>query len=109
MALVRPFCALRPKAELAAQTAALPYDVYSREEARLEAGRNPLSFLNIDRAETQFPEDTDPYDPKVYKKAGELLRKQEEQGIYSQDPIPHFYLYELTRKGKSQTGICACA
>ena len=49
MALVRPFCALRPKAELAAQTAALPYDVYSREEARLEAGRNPLSFLNIDR------------------------------------------------------------
>lgn len=108
MALVRPFCALRPKAELAAQTAALPYDVYSREEARLEAGRNPLSFLNIDRAETQFPEDTDPYDPKVYKKAGELLRKQEEQGIYSQDPIPHFYLYELTRKGKSQTGICAC-
>ena len=44
MALVRPFCALRPKAELAAQTAALPYDVYSREEARLEAGRNPLFF-----------------------------------------------------------------
>ena len=37
------------------------------------------------------------------------MRKQEEQGIYSQDPIPHFYLYELTRKGKSQTGICACA
>ena len=34
--------------------AALPYDVYNREEAALAVKENPLSFLNIDRAETQF-------------------------------------------------------
>ena len=109
MALIRPFRALRPRKELAARVAALPYDVYSREEARRETAREPLSFLNIDRAETQFPPEVDTYAPQVYEKARELLRSQEEQGIYRQDSEEHFYLYELTMEGRTQTGICACA
>ena len=32
MAIVRPFRAIRPAAKLAEQVAALPYDVYNREE-----------------------------------------------------------------------------
>ena len=73
MAAVKPFICIRPSESAAAQVAALPYDVYSREEAcRAVAGR-PLSFLNIDRAETQFPAEVDTYDPKVYEKARELL------------------------------------
>ena len=34
---------------------------------------NPLSFFNIDRPETQFPDDVDTYDGRVYDKARELL------------------------------------
>ena len=34
MANIIPFKALRPRPDLAEQIAALPYDVYSREEAR---------------------------------------------------------------------------
>ena len=59
MAIVRPFRAVRPKKELAEQVAALPYDVYSRAEACEKVKGNPLSFLNIDRAETQFDADVD--------------------------------------------------
>ena len=109
MALIRPFRALRPQEELAARVAALPYDVYSSKEARRETAREPLSFLNIDRAETQFPSEVDIYAPEVYEKAGELLREQEKKGIYRQDSEEHFYLYELTMDGGTQTGICACA
>ena len=54
MAIVKPFCAVRPSAEAASQVAALPYDVYNRKEACEAVKGNPLSFLNIDRAETQF-------------------------------------------------------
>ena len=55
MAKIRPFCAIHPADGLWQRIAALPYDVYSRKEAREEAAKDPLSFLNIDRPETQPP------------------------------------------------------
>ena len=54
MAKIIPFKAYRPKKGLEDKIAALPYDVYNREEAKQAVKGNPLSFLNIDRAETQF-------------------------------------------------------
>lgn len=36
--------------ELASSIAALPYDVYDREEAREVVDKNPLSFLKIDQS-----------------------------------------------------------
>ncbi|MBR2188525.1 MAG: DUF1015 family protein, partial [Eubacterium sp.] len=78
MARIRPFKALRPTRETAAQVAALPYDVYSSQEAREAVAGAPLSFLRIDRAETAFPEGQDIYAPEVYEKAGQLLRQAEE-------------------------------
>ena len=51
MANLKPFAALRPKTELAAQICELPYDVMSSEEARQMAAGNPLSFLHISKPE----------------------------------------------------------
>ena len=62
MAIVRPFVCVRPEAGKADKVAALPYDVYNRKEA-CEAVKGNLS-LNIDLAETQFPEDVDTYDDR---------------------------------------------
>lgn len=59
MAVVRPFSCVRPAAEHAAEIAALPYDVYNREEAKREVKSHPLSFLAIDRPETGFPDTAD--------------------------------------------------
>ena len=50
MAVIRPFFSIRPSEEKADKIAALPYDVYSREEAKAAVANHPLSFLNIDRA-----------------------------------------------------------
>jgi len=73
MAIVKPFYCIRPAAEAVSQVAALPYDVYSRAEAREAVAGKQLSFLNIDRPETQFPEDADMYSDKVYAQARKML------------------------------------
>ena len=109
MAVFQAFCALRPAADKAERVAALPYDVVSREEARIIGEKNPDSFLHVDRAEMDLPADTDLYDSSVYEKARENLQNMEKKGILVQDEKPCYYIYELTRKGKTQTGIVGCS
>lgn len=109
MADIRPFCAIRPQASEADKIAALPYDVYNRKEAKEEVRRNPLSFLKIDRPETQFPDDTDMYAPQVYRQAEATLWKMLEDGHFCQDTESCYYIYELSSGEHTQTGLAACA
>lgn len=109
MANIRPFQAIRPKEELAANIAALPYDVYSSSEARAEVAKEPYSFLRVDRAETQLDVNIPIYDQSVYEKAKEVLEEMIEKGELISDPKPCYYIYQLTMHGRSQTGIVACA
>ena len=51
MAAVKPFRCIHPANGREEQIAALPYDVYSREEARNAVEGKPLSFLNEDRGQ----------------------------------------------------------
>ncbi len=102
-----PFPCIRPVPELAADVAALPYDVFDRAEAVEYASSRPLSFLNIDRPETQFAPDQDMYAPEVYERGAELLRERIEDGTYVTDGNRSYYIYELTWQGRSQTGIVA--
>ena len=75
MAKIKPFAALRPKPELAAQICELPYDVMSSAEARAMAAGNPLSFLHVSKPEIDLPPDTDIYAPQVYAKGAENFTK----------------------------------
>lgn len=109
MPKVTPFRSIRPIPSLACRIAALPYDVYNRKEALAEVQREPLSFLGIDRAETQFPEDVDTYDQRVYAKARELLDNALSEGNFIMEETECYYIYELTMDGRSQTGIVACS
>ena len=109
MAQIRPFRAYRPCQGMEERIAALPYDVYNREEAHEVVKKNPESFLAIDRAETQFGEEVDTYADCVYEKADQMLREKILEGKFVQDPTPCFYLYELTMDGHSQTGVVGCA
>lgn len=109
MADIRPFQAVRPAKGQEKIIAALPYDVYNRAEAREVVFKNPHSFLAIDRAETQFPEDTDMYADCVYEKAASMLKEWRRDGLFMQDEKPCYYIYELTMNGRVQTGIVACA
>ncbi len=110
MAVIKPFAAIRPATdELASHIAALPYDVYNREEAKAEVEKEPMSFLRVDRAETAFPDDVSTYDPKVYEHAKKVLWKMLEDGEYIRENRRCYYIYELTMEGRSQVGVVGAA
>ncbi|MBO7334288.1 MAG: DUF1015 domain-containing protein, partial [Lachnospiraceae bacterium] len=109
MSTVRPFKAVRPAEGLESSIAALPYDVFKRYEARDYVKDKPLSFLNIDRAETHFDDDVDTYDERVYLKAREIYDGMLEKGEFIRDEKPFFYLYEQTMDGRTQTGLVCTA
>lgn len=109
MADIKPFISIRPQKGKAAEIAALPYDVYNREEATKYVENHPESFLKIDRAETQFPLSVDMYDERVYQKAHDMLWESVENGTFIREDKKCYYIYELTMNGRVQTGIVACA
>ena len=109
MADIRPFCAVRPSVELADKIAALPYDVYNREEACKIVKENPLSFLKIDRAETNFDDSVSTYADEVYAKAKELIETMIADGQFVEDTDRCYYIYRLTMNGRAQSGIVACS
>ena len=109
MSVLKAFKAIRPTKENASKVAALPYDVMNSAEAAEMVKGNPISFLHVDKAEIDLPEDTYIYDEKVYLKARENLDKLSEDGICIQDEKPCLYIYRQIMNGRAQTGIVGCA
>jgi uncharacterized protein (DUF1015 family) len=109
MATLKPFAALRPKPELAAQICELPYDVMSSDEARALAAGNQLSFLHVSKPEIDLPGDTDIYSSAVYAKGKENFAALIAQGALKQDDQPSFYLYRQIMGTHTQVGLVAAA
>jgi uncharacterized protein (DUF1015 family) len=105
MAIIKPFRALRPHNEYAAQVASRPYDVLNSEEARKEANDNLLSFLHVTKSEIDLPADIDTHSEQVYHKAKENLERLIQKKVLFQDEKPYYYIYELAWKGRTQTGL----
>jgi uncharacterized protein (DUF1015 family) len=105
MASVRPFPALRPVPEVAADVASVPYDVISVEEARALAAGNPRSFLHVIRPEIDLPEGTDEHADAVYEKGAQNLRALEASADTVREDQPALYVYRLTMDGRQQTGV----
>ena len=108
MAIIRPFHALRPQAERAAQVAAVPYDVVSTEEARVLASGNPWSFLHVSRPEVDLPAGTPIYSDEVYAKAVDNFEKLITKCPLEKEETPSLYLYRLIMGDHEQIGVVAC-
>ena len=105
--LVRPFAALRPQPERAADVAARPYDVVSFDEAKAGAAGKPWSFLHVSRAEIDLPAGTDAHDPEVYTQAARALARMTAAGVLVRESRPCFYAYRMSAGDHVQTGIAA--
>jgi uncharacterized protein (DUF1015 family) len=105
MAEIRPFKALRPHNEYAAQVASRPYDVLNSDEARKEAGTNLLSFLHVTKAEIDLDPSVDVHSDEVYQKAKENLQNLVDRKVLFFEEYPCYYIYELAWKGRTQTGL----
>lgn len=108
MAIIRPFHALRPPVERAAEVAAVPYDVVNSEEAAKLAEGNPWSFLHVTRPEIDLPRGTDLYSDEVYAKASENFERLVAECPLETDEQATLYVYRLRMGEHSQTGLVAC-
>ena len=109
MTLIQPFRALRPAPGRAAEVLAPPYDVLSSAEARTRAKGKPFSFLHISKPEIDLDPSVDPYDRAVYAKAAENLQRMIAAGVLMRDAGPCYYVYRLTWRDRTQTGLAAVA
>ena len=105
MSMLKPFRAHRPRPDLAAQVAAVPYDVVNTEEARALAKGNPHSFLHVGRPEIDLPDTVDIHDDAVYAKGVANLRKLIAEGTLFQDEAPCFYVYQQRMGDHVQAGL----
>ncbi len=109
MVKIKPFAALRPDPNRAAQVCELPYDVMSTEEARLIAADKPLSFLRVSKPEIDLPSGTDLYAPEVYTRGKENFERLIALGALRQDDRAQFYLYRQIMGRHGQIGLVAAA
>lgn len=107
--LFRPFKAVRPTPQCAAEVAAPPYDVLDTKEAREKASGKPFSFLHISKAEIDLPENTNPYDASVYAKSAQNYAAMINNGILKQDEKPCYYIYRAIMGNHVQTGLAVAA
>ncbi|MGQ9897354.1 MAG: DUF1015 domain-containing protein [Acidobacteriota bacterium] len=105
MAIVRPFRALRPSANRVAAVAAVPYDVVSRDEARMLVSNNPYSLLHVTRPDATLPDDTPSDAEALYQTAQTNLERLIRETPFLTDEEASFFVYRLTMEGREQTGI----
>ena len=105
MATIKPFKGLRPPKQFVEQVESKPYDVLNSEEARQEAGDNPMSLYHIIKPEINFPVGTSEYDPRVYQSAADHFKMFQEKGWLVQDDKENYYIYAQTMNGKTQYGL----
>lgn len=108
MALIHPFCALRPPVARANEVASVPYDVINTREARALAARKPYSFLHVSRPEIDLPDGTDIYSDAVYRQAASNFERLISSCPLESDPVPSLYLYRLIMGEHEQIGLVAC-
>jgi uncharacterized protein (DUF1015 family) len=106
MADVRPFCALRPRDDLAAEVIAPPYDVLTEAEARAIATQRK-SFVRVTRSEVDLPDGTDAHSDVAYQKARENLDLFQREGWMFQDEAETYYIYTQRMGDHRQAGIIA--
>ena len=106
MVKIFSFPAIRPEAGKAGDTASVPYDVVSTEEARECIEKNPLSFMKVIRSEATMP-GVSPKDPIVYETARKNLENMIQSGQLIKDDEPGIYVYRVKNGENIYTGFVA--
>jgi uncharacterized protein (DUF1015 family) len=105
---IKAFKALRPKPSDAALISSPPYDVLDSAEAREMAAGNPKSFLHVNKAEIDLPEDVDIHSEAVYAKAVENFKLFRERGWLVPEERDSLYVYSQTMGQHTQYGVVCC-
>lgn len=108
MSIIRPFRALRPRADLAAQVACVPYDVVDESEVHEYIRENALSFLRVTRPEAELSGIDKVTPERVFERARLNLQGLIDKGVLISEAESSLYVYRLSTDTHQQTGIVAC-
>lgn len=108
MPRVKPFQAIRPAPEHAADVASVPYDVVNRTEAYELAEGNDKSFLHVVRPDIDLPAETDPYADEIYSTARANLDRMISDGTLVRDESDDLFVYRQIMNGVAQCGVVCC-
>lgn len=108
MAIVKPFKALRPTKDKAAQISAPAYDSSSRDKSYHELETNPFSYLHVVKPYLHFKGEKK--NPEKHFPLGiEHLTKFKQQGWLQKDSSDSYYIYRVIKGSNAYTGIIAAA
>ena len=108
MAIVKPFKALRPARDKAAQVSAPSYDSGSRAQSQLELESNPHSYLHIVKPYLHFKGEKK--NPEKHFPLGlDYLKQFKEQSWLVKDDTESYYIYRVIKGSTAYTGIIAAA
>lgn len=107
MSNIRPFKALRPQPELAAQVSSVPYDVIYENEVREVLSKDPLSLLRVTRPDGDLPASPPPTKEQLNAQAKHNLDEMISNGTLIYDAEEAIYIYQLSTENHTQTGIVA--
>ena len=102
---IKPFRGVRPRPDMIKLVASPPYDVLNSDEARQMASENRHSFLHVVKAEIDLPEDVDVHSEEVYRLSTANFLKMRDEGVFTVDDTPCFYVYQLKMGDRVQKGL----
>ncbi len=107
MAIVKPFCAIRPTRDKVSLVASRSYLSYNAETLMEKLEHNPYTFLHI--INPYFSEQGEEVKGKAkYPLVKAKFHQFQKEGVFLQDETPHFYLYQQQKEAVVFTGIiCA--
>ena len=109
MVKINPFCGYYPNKKYADKVTCLPYDVFSREEAFDIVQKNPISFLNVVKPESNFALNIDPDVEIIHQTGLKNFNKFVRDELLFRSSSPSFYIYRQKMGSHIQTGIVAGA
>ena len=71
-------------------------------------GAIPHSFLHVGRSDIDLPDDVDPYDSRIYRRAREALDELLAEGTLLRGLDAGLFLYRQVMDGRAQTGVVGC-
>lgn len=108
MTIIKPFAALRPARDKAAQVSAPSYDSTLRELSTHEIMRNPYSYLHVVKPYLHFKGEKK--NPEKHFPLGlEYLNKFKADQVLIKDEEPLFYIYRLIKGSVAYTSLIASA
>ncbi|MES2381947.1 MAG: DUF1015 domain-containing protein [Bacteroidota bacterium] len=108
MAIIKPFAALRPARDKAAQVSAPSYDSSLRELSTHEIMRNPYSYLHVVKPYLHFKGEKK--NPEKHFPLGlEYLNKFKAEQVLIKENQPCYYIYRLIKGSVAYTTLIATA